>query len=165
MHHGLSGVHQCTMGNQEETSAPWESKWYVARFVFHSWKILKIPSKSRLNLQNLEANLQILLILFDCTTGKTVNLPSIFLYFLAISGTYLRLGRSKWHTLKAKKHLLDVANAGKGPTQSGGSGMHQEGSLFWRNFVWAGNFLGRSYCLQVANMLMFPLTANLPINR
>ena len=49
---------------------------------------------------------------------------------------------------------------GKGPTASGGSGMHQEGSLFWGNCAWAGNFLGRSYCLQVANMLMFPLTAN-----
>ena len=123
VHYGQSGVHQCTMGNQEETSAPWESKWYVAR------------------------------------------LPSIFLYFLAISGTYLRLGRSKWHTLKAKKHLLDVANAGKGPTPSGGSRKHQEGTLFWQIFAWAGNFLGRSYCLQVANMLMFALTATLPINR
>ena len=39
-------------------------------------------------------------------------------------------------------------------------GMHQKGSLFWQNFAWAGHFLGRSYCLQVANMSMFPLTAN-----
>ena len=54
---------------------------------------------------------------------------------------------------------------GKGPTPSGGSGMHQEGTLFWQIFAWAGNFLGRSYCLQVANMLMFALTATLPINR
>ena len=43
--------------------------------------------------------------------------------------------------------------------------MHQEGSLFWQNFAWAGHFLGRSYCLQVANMSMFPLTANVPIKR
>ena len=53
----------------------------------------------------------------------------------------------------------------RGPTPSGGSGMHQEGTLFWQIFAWAGNFLGRSYCLQVANMLMFALTATLPINR
>ena len=33
-------------------------------YFFHSLKILKNPCKSRLNLQNLEANLQILLILF-----------------------------------------------------------------------------------------------------
>ena len=37
-------------------------------------------------------------------------------------------------------------------------------TLFCQIFVWVGNFLGRSYCLQVANMLMFPLTASLPIN-
>ena len=32
-------------------------------------------------------------------------------------------------------------------------------------FVRAGNFLGRSYCLHVANTLMYPLTAHIPINR
>ena len=32
-------------------------------------------------------------------------------------------------------------------------------------FVRAGNFLGRSYCLHVANMLMYPLTAEVIINR
>ena len=31
-------------------------------------------------------------------------------------------------------------------------------------FVRAGNFLGRSYCLHNANMLMYPLTADVPIN-
>ena len=31
-------------------------------------------------------------------------------------------------------------------------------------FVRAGNFLGRSYCLHVANTLMYPLTADVPIN-
>ena len=30
---------------------------------------------------------------------------------------------------------------------------------------WAGNVLGRSYCLQVANTLMYPLTADVPANR
>ena len=32
-------------------------------------------------------------------------------------------------------------------------------------FVRAGNFLGRSYCLHVANTFMYPLTADVPINR
>ena len=32
-------------------------------------------------------------------------------------------------------------------------------------FVRAGNFLGRSYCLHVANTLIYPLTADIPINR
>ena len=50
---------------------------------------------------------------FDCTAGKTAGLPSIFWYFSADSGSYLRPGRSKWHTLKGQNHLLDVANAGK----------------------------------------------------
>ena len=30
---------------------------------------------------------------------------------------------------------------------------------------WAGNVLGRSYCLQVGNTLMYPLTADVPANR
>ena len=36
MHHGLSGVHQCTIGYQVETSAPWASKWYAAIFFFQA---------------------------------------------------------------------------------------------------------------------------------
>ena len=32
-------------------------------------------------------------------------------------------------------------------------------------FVRVGNFLGRSYCLHIANTLMYPLTADVPINR
>ena len=105
---------------------------------------------------------------FDCTAGKIADLPSTFWYFSAVSGSYLRPGRSKGHTLKGQNHLLDVTNAGKpwGRVQ-----LHQGGQEcvrkdhYWRNCARAGNFLGRSYCLQVANMLMFPLTAKVPINR
>ena len=45
---------------------------------------------------------------FDCTPDKF-----FFFYFTAVSGSYLRPGRSKCHTVKAQNHLLDVARAGK----------------------------------------------------
>ena len=74
VHYRQSGVQQCTMGYQVYTSALWAIRWRPVHhgqasgmqpdFFFHSLKILKIPSKLRLNLQNLEANLQIRLILF-----------------------------------------------------------------------------------------------------
>ncbi len=45
----------------------------------------------------------------------------------------------------------------------------QNDSNFWfcgtNRFVRAGNFLGRSYCLLVANKLTYPLTADVPTNR
>ena len=44
-----------------------------------------------------------------CETTPQIN----FLYFSAVSGSYLGPGRSKWHTLKGQNHLLGVANAGK----------------------------------------------------
>ena len=44
---------------------------------------------------------------------QTAGPPSFFLYFSAVSGSYLGPGRSKWHTLKGQNHPLEVANAGK----------------------------------------------------
>ena len=97
--------------------------------------------------------------------GPTVNFFVLFSRFRLISQarkvemTHFKRPKSSTGCGQCREAL------GKGPTPSGGSGMHQERSLFWRNCARAGNFLGRSYCLQVANMIIFPLTANVPINR
>ena len=106
---------------------------------------------------------------FYCTAGKTAGLPSIFFVLFSRFRLISQARKVKMTHFKRPKSSTGCDQCrealGKGPTPSGGSGMHQEGSFFWRNCARAGNFLGRSYCLQVANMLMFPLTAKVPINR
>ena len=94
-------------------------KWYA-----YLWRFITLarraemqncfwPSSSQRNDDSRGGATFVISTFFDCTAGKTVGLPSIFLYFSAVSGSYLRPGRSKWHTLKGQNHLLDVANAGK----------------------------------------------------
>ena len=92
--------------------------------------------------------------------GPTVNFFVLFSRFRPISQarevemTHFKRPKSSTGCGQSREAL------GRGPTPSGGSGMNQEGSLFCWNYAWAGNFLGRSYCLHVAHMLVFPLTAN-----
>ena len=98
-------------------------------------------------------------------TRSTFNFSVLFSHFRLVSQA-MKVEMTHFKSPKLSTGCGQCREAlGKGPTPSGGSGMHQEGSLFWRNYVRVGNFLGRSYCLQVANMFMFPLTANVLINR
>ena len=96
-----------------------------------------------------------------CTVGKTVSLLSTF---FVLFSSFRLTSQARKVKMTHFKSLQDVADAGKPwgrvHQDSRGSGIHQEWSIFSQNLVWAGNFLGRSYYLQVANMLMFPLTAN-----
>ena len=61
-------------------------------------------------------------------------------------------------TLKAQNHLLDVANAekpwGKGPTPSGGAGMHQIIILAKKQQV-KKNTCEKRYFTHIANMTLF----------
>ena len=72
-----------------------------------------------------------------CVAGQTATLPSTILPFWACAGPYLRLGRSKWDSVKGQHHPNDVDNAGK---DGGRVQLHQDGQEDVRKALFHGQF-------------------------
>ena len=120
--------------------------------------------------------------IFNCTVGKYGGLPQIFSHFSLISqaiGVELRhfksLKPSTWYgqcreAMEKSSSLFLTAQWAKNVCQVEHTLAQNDSnfrlcSLGENRFKRAGNFLGRSYCLHVANTRMYPLTTDVPFNR